>query len=592
MIETSTHHGSQTVSHIHENIYDEHPHTSASIAFENFYLKALKTARKRNALRQTTGEYVPSDELQIIMHNAGERLGIRKIAKFEKLSEERKNVFLQTFGPYYQDYLQQDVQVRGRIDQLIEDGHIPHKHIRPDGTFDAKKIQESPYFLDNHKQYAQFEFGTRQMLEENVHRKKAKDLYDIEHAGHNHGPDGHHHDEDTGDACCPTHRKKEISLLRTQRKYGNYPRLAKVISKVKELGWLLLCPGDDIANLANSVVTPLLSDGDMDDHHHKEPDAYVPRTPLSVVHEATEIINPENEWELVDFTSAKVADLAQLGDDLNSFDKEHRAHTHCSHSHNEYHHHRVEALENWREVIDPVHARLLFFGINNALIPATPQHLTSILQTANEISFESRHKCYKDDIKTFDERNIKWNADFWQSLKDFTDDSVDRPMKEERVKALRSLGINLTDDRRDGTGNIIMQAEYFRKKYVSATSSDIGRFVEDIANGCTDESGSVDLNALKARLNAIEPMLGVFGTDYDVHVLVKDFAIAHGILTHSGQRREEIVQHAKDQLDQHIPYEDEVRLHTFFARHYDREIQHIESYANKRENQGILLLAS
>lgn len=571
-----------------ENVYDPHPHTSASIAFEDFYLTALKTAKKRKIKRNVTNVTV-SEELQTLIENAGERLGIRKMQAFEYLSSERKTIFLQTFNTLYQDYLEQDKEMTAQIEQLFEEGHIPYEYINPDGTFDAKQIQESPYFLDNHRRFGQFEFGTRQLKPDNKHVAKAKVLYAEQHAGHDHKHEEHHDHE--SDACCPTHRKKEISLLRTQRKYGNYPRLAKAISKVKELGWLLLCPGDDIANLANTVVTPLLFDGDSDDHHHKEPDAYVPRVPFSVVHEATEVFTDNKEWEIVDFKSAKVSELAD------------HHHSQCSHNHeHEQHHHEHEHNFDWRSFVDPVHARLLYYSFSlhtittEDVIPqpdlanATIDHLDPLLQTANEMSLESRKESYKNDGMTFEERNKKWNKEFCEGVLNLIDETTEFSIQTERIKALQSVGIDITEASRENVSMLSWQVELFRRTYVDGVSSDIGRFVADIAKKCTSHDGSVDLTILGLRLQAIEPMLRVFGTTNDVHLLVKDFAIAHGILLQKGSRKKEVLQYANEQLAQNISEQDAIRLSYLHLRYID--IEHIEYFANTESQKGELVLAS
>ncbi len=596
-----------------ENRYDMHPQTSASIAFENIYLKSLRTAKKRRANLGDTEVVVP-DELHIIIANAGERLGMRRITQYDALPARKKTVFHKTFADLYDDYQDRDQRTQEQIEELVEKRKIDYEHINPDGTFQANKIQESAYFLDNPKEFGQFELGTRQLPENNPHRQRATELYDIAHAGHNHDHEGHH-DEHDGGACCPTHRKKEISLLRTQRKYGNYPKLAKAIGKVKELGWLVLCPGDDIANLANTVITPLLSNGDTEEHHHKEPNAYVPKTPLAVIHEATELRNDRGEWEIVDFTSAKVEDMVLLSETVDSFfqhEEKHISHVHDHHNHHGHGHgsHKEEVehldFDFTHLLITPLSARIAFYAIDKTFTytysdktfdehtvlftKAKPTDLNPLIATANSVSLESRMQSYEGDGKTFSQRNQEWNESFWTELKIMTRDTVPNAILKERLKALNSLDIDISNESKDVTGTLNAQVEAFRKKYVGGSASDIGRFVEDISKDCRNHDGSVDLRLLEQRLLSIDPLLSAFGVIGDVHLLVKDFAVAHGILSQTGQGRQEIAQYAIAKLSEKPSESEEVRLQLLLAMHsledildeesVQAQIHYIEHYAN------------
>lgn len=286
-----------------------------------------------------------------------------------------------------------------------------------------------------------------------------------------------------------------------------------------------------------------------------------------------------------------------------------------AHGHGHGHHEVYTTNDQWKHVITPTAARLAFAVVDNNIITqgrinrkqrsdfvaTSPAKLQAMIQTANDISLESRMRSYEGDGKSFEQRNREWNSAYWLEIKRLTSEDADDDLRTERLVALTALGINVNDDSTDDSGMLNAQVEYFRQKYVGSRGSDIGQFVEDISYVCKNADDSVNLGMLEKRLHAIEPLLSAFGTVYDVHLLVKDFAIAHGMLAQYGKKSKEIAAYAAKQLKKSAQEEHTVRLRALHAMQQvkeaqsmksdlENEIQEIEIYANQVERK--LALAS
>jgi hypothetical protein len=182
-------------------------------------------------------------------------------------------------------------------------------------------------------------------------------------------------------------------------------------------------------------------------------------------------------------------------------------------------------------------------------------------------------------------------------LKELTGEHIDKHLRDERIKAIASLDIDVFDDSKDASGTLSLQVEQFRQKYVGGHGSNIGQFVKDISKGCKNDDGSIDLHMLESRLASIEPMLNAFGTEYDMHLLVKDFAIAHGMLSYSGKKGKEIAVYAARQIKKSASLEQEERLRALQIMHAIQRseghyiysgISRLERFANDHNRKLIL----
>ncbi|MBA3724571.1 MAG: hypothetical protein H0W89_06850 [Candidatus Levybacteria bacterium] len=130
---------------------------------------------------------------------------------------------------------------------------------------------------------------------------------------------------------------------------------------------------------------------------------------------------------------------------------------------------------------------------------------------------------------------------------------------------MAALDIKLDNDEKSLNG-LYTQVENFRKTYVDydpregGKGSDIGQFIEDIANGCKRDNGAIDIAVLTKRLDAISPMLTVFGSENDVNLLVKDFAITHGVFTQTGETKNQLAEEATAQIAQPLQGTEQIRI--------------------------------
>lgn len=193
---------------------------------------------------------------------------------------------------------------------------------------------------------------------------------------------------------------------------------------------------------------------------------------------------------------------------------------------------------------------------------ATPDALKHAVEAATEVSWESRRKADENDSRTFDERNKEWNQAFWKSVKEFyTDDSVAMQVRGERRMALGALGIDVNTDKKDANG-LYTQVEAFRKKYVPEhkKDNDINIFIKDLAASCRGEDGAVDIGKLEERLQAIEPLLAVFGTDKNAGDLVADFAMAQAMLSEKGEAKVTIADNMQAYIQREPSPKEQTRL--------------------------------
>ncbi len=278
------------------------------------------------------------------------------------------------------------------------------------------------------------------------------------------------------------------------------------------------------------------------------------------------------------------------------------------HSHGETH----ELSETLKQAISPQAAKIAFAAASGkelsgqirikrrqkkAFIEATPETLQPYIEMANEVSLESRRRSYEGDDKSFEERNREWNSIFWNHLKSITKSEVEENTRNHRILAMRSLGIDILDDAKDVTGTLSLQVEKFRQKYVSQNGSDIGLFIKDVSEVCKHSDGSINLQLLEERVSSIESMFSAFGVTYDVHKLVKDFAIAHGMLSYSGKNGKQLATYAAEQARLQADDTDQ-RIRALYAMqemrksqeemYIDRGINEIELYVNRKGEDLIL----
>ncbi|MBA3724573.1 MAG: protein phosphatase 2C domain-containing protein [Candidatus Levybacteria bacterium] len=217
---------------------------------------------------------------------------------------------------------------------------------------------------------------------------------------------------------------------------------------------------------------------------------------------------------------------------------------------------------------------------------AKPDALKPALDAANEVSWESRHAADKGDTRAFDERNKEWNEGFRSAVNAMMkEEGLDAAVHGERKLAFSALGIELSEDKENG---LYKEVEAFRKKYVAEDTSDINRFIKDLSYGCdTKDDGIVNLSYLEQRLEAIAPLLVVFGTDKNAHQLVADFAIARGMLTQKETNKKALADQMQSQMKKKPSTEEHVRLKALHEKMAERDTktQPPTDTAKEKENQ-------
>lgn len=285
------------------------------------------------------------------------------------------------------------------------------------------------------------------------------------------------------------------------------------------------------------------------------------------------------------------------------------SHNHFDDHHEHGHDHEHHTDAHWKESMSPIAARLALGVIDatahtneyrlhrkhkRAFAKASPEYLSSMIERANELSYESRLKSYEGDNRTFEQKNFAWNESYWNLLQGMVADDVPEALREERRSVIDAIGIDLDDGSWDGQSGLYTQVEQFRQTYVDGEASNIGQFIEDISIDCKDKRGVVDLDFLHHRLEAIAPMLSAFGTIFDVQDLVKDFTFAHGMLTQRGKKSREIAVFAAEKIQQHPESVHEHRLRAVRAMPEEgrEEVLYTRSSERKTEGYDNLLLAS
>ncbi|MBA3724675.1 MAG: hypothetical protein H0W89_07385 [Candidatus Levybacteria bacterium] len=178
---------------------------------------------------------------------------------------------------------------------------------------------------------------------------------------------------------------------------------------------------------------------------------------------------------------------------------------------------------------------------------------------ANAVSLESRNQAPQQSVS-------EWNQDFWRNVQAMTDKDVSEPLRTERINAFAVLDIKLDNKELDITGSFNAQVDLFRKKYVDTKKSDIKQFARDIAKDCKNDDGSVDMAKLQTRLDAIEPVLAIFGTDNDINLLVKDFALADAVFTQSEPFKKQAADVAVSQLKQPLQGSEHTRIQALWEK--------------------------
>lgn len=188
----------------------------------------------------------------------------------------------------------------------------------------------------------------------------------------------------------------------------------------------------------------------------------------------------------------------------------------------------------------------------HALSTANPDALQPIIHAGNQLSFENRQNSVQLE-------NRDWNRAVWNVVQNITGDHVEPIRRQERIDALAALDIK-HDNPEQTTDGLYSSIENFRAKYVGYTGSDIGQFIHDLSADLKNDQQVVDMQALKKRLDAIEPMLGVFGNDVDVKNLIKDFATTQALLTQHGERKQQLVQQTANQAQSAMPEGERSRI--------------------------------
>lgn len=216
-----------------------------------------------------------------------------------------------------------------------------------------------------------------------------------------------------------------------------------------------------------------------------------------------------------------------------------------------------------REAVTPVIARLAFGAVNKerlnpdnqtvtsedktALLEAKPFKLRPMLKAAGKASWESANETFKGDGKNFEQRNQEWNGQFASFIKDFTSDqSVDVTIRGERMLALNALGIDPRQQEGEASSGLHQQIENFRARYLheDADKRDLTAFVWDLSVSCQSADGIVNMDQLRLRLEAMKPLLTVFGKQNEINTLVEELAITNAILSQSGEAKQQAVEAA------------------------------------------------
>jgi PPM family protein phosphatase len=195
-----------------------------------------------------------------------------------------------------------------------------------------------------------------------------------------------------------------------------------------------------------------------------------------------------------------------------------------------------------------------------AWIGQTPDVLKAGIDAANEVSWESRDAAYENDTRAFDEKNKEWNNEFWDAVQESMNDTTLPPsVRGARRLAYESVGIEVASS--VVVDGMYPQVEAFRQKYVPENGSDINQFIADLSSGCKNADGTVNMDTLQERLDAIAPMLSVFGTEKSADELVSDFAMAQAMLAQDADTKEDLANRISFHIGRPVSSPEEARLH-------------------------------
>lgn len=193
-------------------------------------------------------------------------------------------------------------------------------------------------------------------------------------------------------------------------------------------------------------------------------------------------------------------------------------------------------------------------------VTKTPDALKPAWEAADAVSWDRRCAAEAGDTRDFDVRNKEWNQEVHTALQEFfTDRSASV-----NVLGLRKITLNAVGLVENETGTndhgLYLQVEAFRQKYVSETKSNMRQFYADIATSCKRGDGTIDMDELQKRLNAVKSFLGVFGEERNAGKLAADLGMAEAMLTQKEDTKRQLSDAMQSQIQQPPSHEERVRL--------------------------------
>ncbi|HSA83696.1 MAG TPA: hypothetical protein VLF20_02305 [Patescibacteria group bacterium] len=188
------------------------------------------------------------------------------------------------------------------------------------------------------------------------------------------------------------------------------------------------------------------------------------------------------------------------------------------------------------------------------LIVAKTESLNDAFTLAESVSLDSRRSA-KTDARTWFDSTKGW----------VERQKVKRDIQyEDRMAVFQSVG--LVNHANESTVEAFYQ-KYFYDKSAGKAKSDVQRFVQDVAQGCQNQDGTVNMQQLEQRLTAVQGLLTAFGKEHRVDLMVRDFATSYGLLTQTAETKKRIVDEVADNITQALPRDAQERAYlTVFSK--------------------------
>lgn len=205
---------------------------------------------------------------------------------------------------------------------------------------------------------------------------------------------------------------------------------------------------------------------------------------------------------------------------------------------------------------------------------ATPDKIK--YQPLESLSVDSRKEYWQNKEGSFEDQKREWNEGTTHWIQNNIAENAEN--HEEVVETLKSLGVFGEENIEE---NLSDKVERYRQKYLDKESN-IKQFVTDIADGCKDEEGHVDMDKLGSRLDAVKGLLHTFGNgESEIPTLIKDYATAHGLLSQNEEAKKTLADDVYEQTKEPMPDGPEkTRLTKLFNK--QREIDNYQPTENEK----------